>query len=162
MDYKSCILVDRSLLKITNDDITSVTSCFQWHISCRCDSATGSHDQAQVCCFAVLEAKIEDVWIQVFAESNTCVCQITTTAWSVTLPASIMDSVLSGISHSVISHVLSAAVFTYFKIGVAMQFRQVRGVDAASTVHTVSVLTDDELEMTFINELNHAHVSLRW
>ena len=113
-------MVNWRLLQVDEDQVASILGSGDWHVRSRGDSQRAAHGDAEVSGLAVLEAKLQDVLVQVLIKVDNGIFQVTIALMVVTLSASAMFVYFLSCAHAEVAHVLSSTFLTDFKIGIAV------------------------------------------
>ena len=162
MDDQSGKVVERCLLQVANNETTSVLSTSSRHAVGRRYTKAGAHGKAEVCVSAVLLTKLKDSRVEVLAEVDDRVLEVTIAAWSLALASSSVLLGLLGVAHTVVAHELATTILAHLEVCVAMKLSNAGCRDAALAMETIDILADDVLEVLLLHELNERHVGQGW
>jgi len=162
VDDQSGKVVERCLLQVANNEATSVLSTSSRHAVGGRYTKAGAHGEAEVCVSAVLLTKLKDSRVEVLAEVDDRVLEVTIAAWSLALASSSVLLGLLGVAHTVVAHELATTILAHLEVCVAVKLGNAGCRDAALAVEAIDILADDELEVLLLHELNERHVSQGW
>ena len=151
MDDQGGKIIERGLLKVYNDEAASVLSASLRHSICGTHPETGAHGEAEVSAATVGVAQLEDGLVQILIEVNDGVLKVTGTTWGLAHAASPVFVYTLSVAHTGVPRVLATANFTYFQVGIPVEFGEVRGGNSALSMQAVDVLAHDELEMVLLS-----------
>lgn len=120
IDAQSSVRVKRSLLKVADNEATSINSTSLWEGVSRRDAQTRSHGDAEIRVSAALFTKHEDCIIQLLAKVDDCVLEMAIAAWVLALATRAVLFGLLGIADTMVTHVLAATFFANFEVRITV------------------------------------------
>ncbi len=120
MDDKRCSVVSRRLLKVDDDNATSIWHTSQRHVASRSYAHARTHAKTQVRLAAFLETHLKNVSVEALSKVDDGVLECALASWSVTDATSLVVVTLVRCPDSVVSHVFSITFDADLKISITV------------------------------------------
>ena len=155
-------VIERGLLQVANDEAASVLSAGCGHSVGGRDAEAGAHGEAEVCMSAVLLTKLKDSRVEILAEVDDRVLEVTIAARTLALASCSVLLGLLSVAYTMVAHVLAATLLANLEVRVAVELRNASCGDTALAVKAIDILADDVFQVLLLHELNERHVSEGW